>query len=291
MDYKQTVKALKDCKGIYPKLQISSCGKSVLGKKIYYAKIGSGIRTALISAAFHGSEHITAEVTMKFLKDVCLALGSDGMLEGVNLKKGLRDRTVIIVPMVNPDGCDIAIHGAVAACGFASTVRRLSAGDTTHWNANARGVDINHNFPAGWEKVHKLERQAGIFGPAPSKYGGIKPASEPETDALIGLCYDMKPSYVLALHSQGEVIYWTYGDKMPFGSEKMAQIMAATSGYALDVPVGTAVGGGFKDWFIERFDRPGFTVEMGLGENPLPEDRAGEIYDTLREMLTVSLIM
>ncbi len=291
MDYKQMIRELKGCRGIYPKLEINSCGKSVLGKKIYYAKIGNGERTVMLAAAFHGSEHITAEVSLRFLKDICLSLQGDGSFQGVNLRKGLKDRTVIIVPMVNPDGCDINIHGVKAAECFAPTVKRLSLGDTVHWNANARGVDINHNFPAGWELVHKLERKAGIFGPAPSKYGGMSPVSEPETDALMKLCDDVNPAYVCALHSQGEVIYWNYGEHTPAVSEKMAQVMAATSGYALDVPVGTAVGGGFKDWFIDCFHRPGFTVEMGMGQNPLPSTQAKTIYETLSEMLTIFLIM
>ena len=71
----------------------------------------------------------------------------------------------------------------------------------------------------------------------------------------------------------------------------MAEIMAATSGYALDVPMGLAFGGGFKDWFIKEFMRPGFTIEVGRGANPLPIEDAHEIYAKLREMLTITAIM
>ena len=71
----------------------------------------------------------------------------------------------------------------------------------------------------------------------------------------------------------------------------MAQILAATSGYALDVPQGTAIGGGFKDWFVSRFNKPGFTLEMGRGSNPLPVEKALEIYLKAREMLTVCAIL
>lgn len=67
--------------------------------------------------------------------------------------------------------------------------------------------------------------------------------------------------------------------------------MATASGYALDTPVGIAVGGGFKDWFITEFNRPGFTVELGLGENPLPAYLADDIYKKVEKMLMLSAIM
>ena len=71
----------------------------------------------------------------------------------------------------------------------------------------------------------------------------------------------------------------------------MAQIMAASSGYALDVPSPIATGGGFKDWFIKEFERPAFTVEIGLGENPLPISELDSIYKAVREMMILCAIM
>ena len=137
----------------------------------------------------------------------------------------------------------------------------------------------------------KFEIKNGIFGPAPTRFGGERPESEPETAALCDLCRTKRMRHVLALHSQGEVIYWTFGDKKPPKSERMAQIMATSSGYALDVPMGLAVGGGFKDWFICEFNRPGFTVEVGTGKNPLPIENSLNIYKGICEMLSLSAIM
>ena len=45
---------------------------------------------------------------------------------------------------------------------------------------------------------------------------------------------------------------------------------------------------GFKDWFIETYDRPGFTVEIGKGTNPLPLEQFPEIYRKLRELLLLA---
>ena len=40
---------------------------------------------------------------------------------------------------------------------------------------------------------------------------------------------------------------------------------------------------GYKDWFIEEYDRPGYTVEAGMGENPLPMKQFERIYHEIRE--------
>ena len=44
-----------------------------------------------------------------------------------------------------------------------------------------------------------------------------------------------------------------------------------------DVPYESSFAG-YKDWFIQRFRRPGYTIEAGRGENPLPLDQFEEIY-------------
>ena len=71
----------------------------------------------------------------------------------------------------------------------------------------------------------------------------------------------------------------------------MAEIMAASSGYAVADPEGLASHGGFKDWFIEEMRRPGFTLEMGQGVNPLPLSDFGELYEKAREMLLLAALM
>ena len=131
----------------------------------------------------------------------------------------------------------------------------------------------------------------GIYGPAPSRYGGPKPESEPETQALVRLCNKIRIRHTVALHSQGEVIYWDFGDHTPPRSKRIAEILSTASGYALDVPIAIADGGGFKDWFIEEFNRSGFTVEIGKGQNPLPAESAEDIYLKIREMLTLATII
>ncbi len=266
-------------------------GKSCQGKDIMGLKIGAGDCYSLITAATHGSERITATVLLMFIEQLCRAFKQDGSIEGLNVRKGMMGRGMIFVPCVNPDGCDISLLGKQACGDKAEYISNLCKGNFKKWNANFRGVDINHNFDAGWQELREKEKSLGIVGPAPTRYGGSKPHSEPETVALVNLCKSENLRHVLSLHSQGEVIYWTFGDKIPPRSQKMAEIMAVTSGYALDVPINIATGGGFKDWFIKEYSRPGFTIEVGKGANPLPATDAFKIYKQIRELLVLSCIM
>ena len=61
--------------------------------------------------------------------------------------------------------------------------------------------------------------------------------------------------------------------------------MAAVSGYALaDTPYASGFAG-YKDWFLSAFRRPGYTVEVGLGENPLPISQFDTIYHAVEGLL------
>ena len=272
-------------------LEKFSIGKSCAGRDITALKIHSDSEYVLFAAAFHGSEHITANVLMMFIEEFCSAYEKNRTLCGINIRRALGKRGVIFVPCVNPDGCEIAIRGADGCLKEKDKIYKMCQGDFAHFNANLRGVDINHNFDAGWEALRLLERKSGILGPAPTRFGGKRPHSEPETVAMVNLCKQYNVHHAVALHSQGEVIYWSYNGLEGKVSKQMAEIMATTSGYALDVPVSLATGGGFKDWFITEFLRPAFTIELGKGENPLPISDAVKIYSDIRETLTISTIM
>ena len=238
LHYKKTLDKLCDK---YRMLSRFTIGKSCVGRDITALKIGKSSDYALFAAAFHGSEHITTNILLFFIEEICRALKEGGTVAGVDVEKAIIGRGIIFIPRVNPDGCEISVKGAAACGNMAETIGKMCKKDFKHWNANFRGVDINHNFDAGWKELREKERSEGIYGPSPRRYGGTRPESEPETVALCNLCRSGRIRHVMALHSQGEVIYWSYGEKRPPRSEKMAQIMATASGYALDFPTGLAV--------------------------------------------------
>ena len=136
-----------------------------------------------------------------------------------------------------------------------------------------------------------MEVAAGITGPAPTRYGGESPHSEPETQALAALCMALHPRQAYAFHAQGEEIYYRYGPHTPARSQLMGRVLASASGYRLADPVGLASHGGFKDWFIQKLHRPTFTIEVGRGENPLPVEELGPLYARLLELLLLAVLL
>ena len=289
-EYFEICKLIKVLKNEYGFLSTEIIGKSVLGKDIYALKIGQGSETVLFAGSFHGSERITALVLLKFVNELCEKYKLEQNMNGFVVKEILKNATLVVVPFVNPDGCEIARAGYLAAENKAQFIKKISKNNTLKYNANARGVDINHNFPAGWKQLHALEQKNGIYGPSSTRYGGSCPASEPETVALMQLCQRINFKHILAFHSQGEVIYYRYNKRLS-KAEEQAQILAKTSGYVLSDPEGLAVGGGFKDWFIEKYSKPAFTIELGKGENPLATEEAEKIYEKIKTMLIVSIMM
>ena len=276
----------------YPFVKSGILAKSLCGRDIHYMRLGNNESPVLFVAAFHGMEWLTSLVVLIFFEDICSAVESNADICGINISSFLKEQGLFIIPCLNPDGVEISLHGANAAGAYKNLVQSaVEYKNTKHWQANARGVDLNHNFNANWDNLHKMEEEASILGPAPTRYGGPEPESEPESKALVNLCRNKAFKRALAFHSQGEEIYWDYGKNTPKDSRLMANVMSIVSGYKVSEPEGLAVGGGFKDWFISELKKPGFTIEIGKGQNPLPIDDISSIYKKIEKMLILSLIM
>lgn len=276
-------------KNLCKKYRFIKCGiigKSLCGRKLQYLKIGSDNSPVLFVSAFHGMEWLTSLLVLKFVESISKAIYYRDFVKESEISERLKEKGLVVIPCINPDGVEISINGAKTAGIYESFVKKLSKnGKTNFWQANARGVDLNHNFDANWNELHELEKANGIKTPGPTRYGGMAPESELETKALSDFCRKMNFRHVVAFHSQGEEIYWEFGEKTPQKAKIMAKKMSKLSGYKLSEPQGLAVGGGFKDWFVSKFEKPGFTVEIGKGKNPLLFDAFDGIYAKLEKML------
>ena len=74
-------------------------------------------------------------------------------------------------------------------------------------------------------------------------------------------------------------IYWQYQKYAPINSHNIGAKMAEASGYKLtDVPYESSFAG-YKDWFLQKYRRPSYTVEAGIGESPLPLSQFNQIYN------------
>ena len=290
MDYEGFIMATENLKNRYKFLQSFSCGKSVLGRNLTTFVIGNGIPGVLYVGAHHSLEYITAMILFEFIEQICECMESGELLFGFDVKAILRSQSICILPMLNPDGVELYLKGIKSAGLQKNNVKKQANNDYSDWQANAHGVDLNHNYNAGWDILHRLEINNGIKGPSPRRYGGVHAESEPETHALCNLCRRVPFCRAYALHSQGEEIYYFYGSRTPKNSLQIAEKLAAASGYKICEPELLASHGGFKDWFINVFGRPAFTIEVGFGENPLPLSDYTHIYNKVAEMLLIGMI-
>ena len=274
----------------YPFLETELLARTAFGRPIYAVSIGQGDRRVLYSAAHHANEWLTATVLLKFIEDYAEALQNDDQLGGINARELYQAATISLVPMVNPDGVDL-VTGAIEegsdqyerAREFAEFYPNIPFPEG--WKSNLNGVDLNLQYPAGWLRAREIKFSQGFTRPGPRDYVGRFPLSQIEPQALYDYTERVDPAIVIAWHSQGEVIYWQYGGIEVSGARELAERFSAVSGYALeDTPYNSSFAG-YKDWFIQSFRRPGFTIEVGTGENPLPLSQFDEIYRASQPIL------
>ncbi len=157
--------------------------------------------------------------------------------------------------------------------------------DFSSWQANARGVDLNHNYDAGFAEYKQLEKEQNMKKGAPTRYSGECAESEPEVAALCNLMRFSAPwKGVMTLHTQGEEIFAPLCDKSEKG-EVTARRLSQLTGYRLSRAEGLAAYGGMSDWCAEKLSVPSFTMECGRGKNPLPITQTSSIYATMRAAL------
>ena len=279
----------------YPFLRSEVLTTTAFGRPIQTLVIGEGERKVLYSASHHANEWITTPVLLKFAEELAQAVDEDKTLYGVNAKNIVEAATIHIVPMVNPDGVDL-VTGAIDQ-GTPEYDSAQSIADhfpnipfPSGWKANLFGVDLNLQYPAGWLQAREIKFAQGFTRPAPRDYVGRAPLNQRETLALAVYTDELEPDVVLAYHTQGEVIYWQFRDYQVPGARELGEEFARLSGYALaDTPYESSFAG-YKDWFIQNFRRPGYTIECGLGESPLPLSQFDEIYrDNLGILVTAAL--
>ena len=285
LDYAALMNTLGVFSERYPFIGITHVGTSVLGRGIPMVTLGEGKRSTLYVGTHHGMEWLTGVLLLRFINEYCEALAAGRRMFGIGTEHLFRTRTIYVIPVFNVDGAEIQIHGA-GDCILRDRLTGMNGGeDFSRWQANARGVDLNHNYDAGFYEYKKLEAQAGIVGGAPTRFSGEAPESEPETAALCSFIrYQRSICSVMSLHTQGGEIYWSSGDVTCPRSASIARVMSSLTGYGLSRPEGGAAYGGLTDWVLREIRIPSFTVECGRGENPLPLSDWYGVYSSVREL-------
>lgn len=150
-------------------------GHSVEGRPITYHVLGNGPETIMLCATIHGDEAAGTPLLERLVRHLA---SYPSLLAG---------RRLVVVPVVNPDG-------------FAASHRH-----------NARGIDLNRNFPS------RNRRDGGTHGTA---------LSEPEARALESLLREFEPDLLVSIHGWVGLVDW----------DGPAEPMAAVMGDLCDLP-------------------------------------------------------
>lgn len=287
---------LASLKTIYPFLQIGTIGRSVLNRPIPYVKIGIGKKQVLYNSSIHANEWITASLTMKFIENFSKRYVIDGNIFGYRARDLFEQCSLYIIPMMNPDGVDLVTGYFKKNDEAYNQAKNISQNYEeipfpSGWKANIKGVDLNLQFPANWEEARNIKYEEGFTTPAPRDYVGLAPILQPESMALYNFTNKNNFRLTISFHSQGKVIYWRYLDYLPERSFEIAREFSRVSGYELDDTPLRSSFAGYRDWFIQNFNKPGFTIEVGEGENPLPISQFNEIYSNIEGIFVLGMVV
>lgn len=272
----------------FPFVKKEIIGYSVLGNPIIELTIGHGIKRVHMNGSFHANEWITTSIMMHWLHDYLNSLVKKEYFEGIDCYPLYLNTSISFVPMVNPDGVDLVRNGLPENTSLHDSLLAMNdqSLDFSQWKANIRGIDLNNQYPANWE----IEKERKIpKSPAPRDYPGDTPLSEPESIALAELLRKRQFNRILAFHTQGEEIYWGYLRKEPDEAERIVNEFEKLSGYKAVRDIDSHAG--FRDWFVNEWRRPGFTIELGIGVNPLPFSQFEEIYQKSKGIFLAALYM
>ncbi len=246
-------------------MQTEIIGYSVLHQPLIAYQLGnpSAPRRLLITAGMHAREWIGSLALQTWLQ---------------------QQRTIpanwciMVVPCCNPDGVQLATNGCknLSRCRqkFLNRINHHSD-DFSLWKANIRAVDLNVNFDAGWG-----QGRTNLTTAAPANYIGPEPHSEPENRALLRLIKRFRPTLSLALHTKGNVIYYSRVEDQP-----TAERLAALTNFQAILSTGSY--GGLTDYLALRLGVPSFTVELGDDalSHPLGREHLPAIMPSVNQMI------
>ncbi len=225
-------------------LKVYSIGKSCLGRDIWVCEFPArkgkeGV--VIVDGGMHGSEVIGVNsalyVIMRVIKDY------------YELKE-LDNITLIVIPMLNPDG--------VEASKILPSKPPLML---KYARCNARGVDLNRNFKWSWKEGGSSEFEHPTFR-------GENPETEPEVNSLLKLFINRRVLFYINLHSGIDAILIPGYNLNPYRSlyrEEIAYSIARIFGYSIRMG---AIYGGAANWIIFKYNYTAFSIIIELYGNP-----------------------
>ena len=270
---------LRDQRGV----QIEDLGRSVLGVHIPMIVLGEGERTVFFVGGIQGNEGAQTALLLAFVKEAVSLYGRGATLFSFPLTYLFSQYRICVIPLLNPDGMQYVNKGPGAENPLRERLAAMSSGaGFAGWRANARGVDLTHNFGAGFLSQKRKEQALGIFGGRAVGYGGECPESEPESAALAGCLRGCAQGLVgvLCLREGQERIECSCEDNLSAKSMAVGRSLARLSALPLVRPELLPPDGGLGDWCIRALSRPAYSVFCQKGTAYLEA-----LYARVRRML------
>lgn len=271
----------------YPDLiELKTIGKTAYNREIRAAKLGKGEATILIDGSQHAREWMGTNLIMYMIDRYAYAYEHNMKYNDYVVRQLLDQVSIWFVPMVNPDGVTLQQQGLNAFPGSSHAyLLSMNGGsyDFGGWKASAEGVDINRQYPAMWSDI----RNSPPY-PMFKNFKGYTPGETAEASTMMEFTYGIDPEIALSYHTSGEVLYWHFHTLLEnmARDKKIADTISYMTGYSQMKPEKNPSGGGFTDWFITEFGRPGFTAELGpyQVEDSLPLWTFTEIWEQNEEL-------
>ncbi|MCR4716463.1 MAG: hypothetical protein K5656_04700 [Lachnospiraceae bacterium] len=253
-------------------------GKTEDNRNMYDVIIGNkdAKKCLMVVATLHAREYMTSMVTMSQIE--YYLQNYYGKLDGKSVETTLNKVCIHFVPMANPDGVCICQSGfdSIRNATLRANLKKMY-GSASQWKSNARGVDLNRNYPYCF-KVRGIRGQEGYSGPSA--------ASESETKALVSLIKELKKSDRLKgavnYHTMGSIIFGDIKASAAAYSytKKMYDVAKKTTGYASSFSVGyTSTGyGNLREYYMYSNKIPSITIEVGWLTNPVPISQFSSIW-------------
>lgn len=255
--YEEMYAKLQKLAGQYPQFtHLEVIGTSHDDRDILSLTMGNPRKVLFCTAGIHGRESINPVILLQIMEDYARAYQGELPVPGqpYSVYELLWEYGICFVPLVNPDGYEIASRGFEQIRN--SRLRqdlRIQGTPSREWKCNARGVDINRNFPC-----HSYR----------PRNPGDSPASENETAALMHLFQAYDSVGYVDFHSRGKIIYY-YRHAMPGAynsySQRLAKYLQDLSHYEIakteDEFLTLNSGGNSVNYYSEVLKRPALTVE------------------------------
>lgn len=264
-----------------PSVSLRSFGESEDNRPLYALETGTGEKAVIILGGVHGRESVNPAVLVQIVRDIAYLL-KEGDPVTTELLKEYR---LIFIPLLNPDGYEIARTGF-------STIRNEKLQKEAvekqipyeEWKGNARGIDLNRNFPSVSYRAENAKEYAG---------------SEAESRALIRLIRENKNAGMLDFHSRGQVIYYyrkAMGNAYNERQLRLAQYLREESGYEPGRPeeefAVDGIGGNTVHFYSEYTKMPAITIETisSYAKFPLPAFWQKTVYEQIKNLPLIFLM-